>query len=154
MKQDPAGVKALLEQLRSSEAWQTIASTATPEAPSSSSLPVDVFRTHNTTRLEVTAEATEGTQEQESPSAATVTSLLYQLQAASQLQAIKQPPCVAKPVSPQTGLQPVIDSSFPPQAVPSRDLRSCTFQQALPHIALLSQDNHVVEALHNVSLFN
>lgn len=135
--QDPAGVKALLDQLRVSQAWQDIAAPPAPESGSSS---------------------TNSDEPKSSASASTsVASLLSQLQASSSPSAP-----VTNPHKRHAGWSNVPsqqlhdpDSLLPGVALPSprkKDTRAYTFQQALPHIAQLADDPDFVAAIKKVSL--
>lgn len=128
--------------------------TTTPETPSSSRSVADESKHHGASD---TAHSSEYAPEAHEHGAATVASLLSRLQAASTPQTLQEPPRVANsnasghevPYADASQLPPV--SAHP--APRSLDLRSFTFQQALPYIAQLSQDDHFVEALRNVSAY-
>ncbi|KAJ6516300.1 hypothetical protein C8R45DRAFT_1087401 [Mycena sanguinolenta] len=131
---DPAGVKALLDRLRESQAWQNVVN-ATPEqqapAPSSS-------------RSEPT------------PGSRSVASLLSQLNAAPMAAATPAP--VHGVSNARASLSPSKDYTFvtrPPPPQPesfaaTEDVRSLTFQQALPRLAQLSDDPAVAAAIQKL----
>ncbi|OBZ71840.1 hypothetical protein A0H81_08216 [Grifola frondosa] len=174
---DPAGVKALLEQLRSSQAWQEsispepipTASTASTEALSPAAhagiQPAD--SAHD--RVLHHRPADSGIRTRTSDSAAvsqattlssSVASLLSQLQAPPSftntafvpLVPPAQPSGIGHVSQPFSSFQPSIPEPAPvPAPLPSsarkQDLRSCSFQQALPHLAQLSEDPDFVAAI-------
>ncbi|KAF9468856.1 hypothetical protein BDZ94DRAFT_1244758 [Collybia nuda] len=144
---DPAGVKALLDQLRVSQAWQDITTSSLPE-PDSPSANIDE-------RANVPAPPAVST-----ATSASVASLLSQLQASSS-------PSIYIPNAPSINTHkrsfgwPTIPSQqlhgpAPPllseAALPStrKDTSSYTFQQALPHIAQLADDPKFVEAIRKM----
>ncbi|KAJ7672869.1 hypothetical protein B0H17DRAFT_1083665 [Mycena rosella] len=132
---DPAGVKALLDRLRTSQAWQTLvtAQAQTQEQPSTPQ------------------PAPSGT---ETPASSTsVAALLSQLNSAPAPAPPAEHPrqvLVAAPPSPTK--QPETPPSPPPPApyAVTEDVRSLTFQQALPRLAQLSDDPAVVSAIERL----
>ncbi|KZV90501.1 hypothetical protein EXIGLDRAFT_770740 [Exidia glandulosa HHB12029] len=121
--QDPAGVKALLEQLKSSDSWQTLSSSL-PAPPPMSSAP-----------LEPSASASAATSSQ-------ISSLLSKL---------KNP--VADDNARATTSTPTPRTDSPPLAEPRRshvDPRKMTFQQALPHLGRLAENERVRVALQRI----
>lgn len=160
--QDPAGVKALLEQLRSSQAWsESLASPVPVPAPAPAPIP-----TH--TRAPVI------------PEDAGVVPLNYSSGAtvlASQPSVQSSLPPISGPSSSSVSVSDLLSQlsatgyghtspSIPPQheiqnhtpkpapirsARPKQDVRSLTFQQALPHLASLSDDADFVAAIKKVS---
>ncbi|KAI0775441.1 hypothetical protein BC629DRAFT_707311 [Irpex lacteus] len=135
---DPAGVTALLDQLRASQAWQQTISSNT--ATSKTTGP-EVYQSNK--------EATEPKADN-NPTSATVAALLSQLQAASSSDLD-----ISSYASGNGGFSYVDASSSALTAPPARaaDLRSCTFQQALAHISQLSQDVRVADTIRTVSHF-
>ncbi|TFY60271.1 hypothetical protein EVG20_g7480 [Dentipellis fragilis] len=160
---DPAGVKALLDSLRASQAWaETISSSPNTNATAldpatnpSPLLPPPV--------PPVTVGQDETSPEAGPPSSGSTTSvaaLLSQLQASSSAVPSAHPPepprrpAVVPPTPIQTR-QPSIPyvPNEPAQLAPTpssarrQDLRSLTFQQALPHLVKLAEDPSFVEAV-------
>ena len=78
---------------------------------------------------------------------ATVAALLSQLQAASNNPATS--PATITEYSSYT--EPLDIPVTSPSVLRPADVRSCTFQQALPHISQLSQDVSVADTIRNVS---
>ncbi|RDB20544.1 hypothetical protein Hypma_012457 [Hypsizygus marmoreus] len=140
---DPAGVKALLDQLRASQAWQEVVVPPAPEpAPS---LPPN---------LEPQSAPVDATAS--SSSLSSVASLLSQLQSSPSWSAVSSTPPTSStseedaPLSAAPLQQPTSSSSIeslsPPKKSP-QDPRSYTFQQALPHLAQLADDPGFVVAI-------
>ncbi|KAF8211554.1 hypothetical protein K438DRAFT_1807509 [Mycena galopus ATCC 62051] len=128
---DPAGVKALLDRLRASQAWQSVVNPPpeTQPAPSSS-------------RSEPT------------PGSSSVAALLSQLNSAP----VPAPPST-QPVAASSNTRPLPSPSKdyirPPPPPPesyalAEDVRSLTFQQALPRLAQLSDDPAVVSTIQKL----
>ncbi|KAF7330781.1 hypothetical protein MVEN_02417300 [Mycena venus] len=150
---DPAGVKALLDRLRASQAWQDLVNTP-PSAPE---------QQQQTAAPSGSSDATPG-----SSTSSSVAALL------SQLNSAPAPAPVSVPTRPVPGpsnasrLQPHLSPSRdydyasylpppPPVPVPApapyvqpEDVRSLTFQQALPRLAQLSDDPAVVSAIQKL----
>jgi hypothetical protein len=132
--QDPAGVKALLDQLRVSQAWKDV--TAAPSQNNSAS----------TCHYEESAASTTTT-------AASVASLL------SQLQSSPSTSSGIRDIVDQRNTPTSSDNSAPLQTVlpsPRRtkeDTRLYTFQQALPHLVQLSDDPGFVALITQVWLY-
>ncbi|KAI8985001.1 hypothetical protein BD414DRAFT_578750 [Trametes punicea] len=188
---DPSAIQALLDRLRSSEAWQRAVAANAAASPSSES-PAGAPATHTSPReAERLSRAGNSTgtslAEPHAPygipttegsvvSAAStpsnpqsVASLLSQLQASSHFAAVagtkRTPeslqlahapapagtpeflgPEVALPSSTaSTHTTTVAAASRTPP--PRQDLRACTFQQALPHLARLSEDERFLKTL-------
>jgi hypothetical protein len=129
-EQDPAGVKALLDQLRSSQAWQeTVAqSTVTNGHPANLSPSV------NTKDSEAATTSTPRS---------TVAALLSQLQATASPTNV-DPPDIERPTA---GLAPEQHSTASPSRTRNEDLTSLTFQQALPALAQLAEDASFVSLI-------
>lgn len=132
--QDPVGVKALLDQLRSSQAWQEI-SIPTPEA-----LSVETASSSNPTA--------EG-------SGSSVASLLSQLQSVTTW---KTPTVVDVPTRQHIDLAKSEHISYEPQPLAEDahnflDLKSLSFQKALPYIAQLAEDPAFIAAILQVCAF-
>ncbi|KAI9063425.1 alpha/beta-hydrolase, partial [Trametes sanguinea] len=193
MEQDTNAIQALLDQLKSSEAWQraVAANAAQPAAGtvetqydaksalaqpetdnatrSFGSTPLSAPPPNHNTQQGLEGSATLGPA---STNTQSVASLLSQLQASSTFAAVagqsrapgSQQPAYAPPPagSPEfPGPDAALPSSITattapstttvapaPRALPPRqDLRNCTFQQALPHIARLSEDAGFLKAL-------
>ncbi|OCH95871.1 alpha/beta-hydrolase, partial [Obba rivulosa] len=187
---DPAGVKALLEQLRASQAWQETLTTQRQSSVSSGAsahtrdpgLRTDVDSTITSVSdaevhtaistpnsdglLPVVTQSLDehpshgaGVPPRPAPGGlSSVASLLSQLQGSSSVAAVAgSAPPIETPVVQASAAS---SSSYrPPEHVPThrpttrphsahpRDLRSCTFQQALPHLARLSEDPRFVAAI-------
>jgi len=130
---DPAGVKALLDQLRVSQAWQEVTTSYIPdEVPPGSA------------------------EDQLAPSPAatstSVASLLSQLHTAPSLSPPHSSNVDAGHLVPSV---PRLRESTPSVVVPvlphaKTDARSYTFQQALPVLAQLTKDSEFVEMLHQM----
>ncbi|KAI0698873.1 Alpha/Beta hydrolase protein [Cytidiella melzeri] len=86
-----------------------------------------------------------------STTSATVASLLSQLQAASSHTPVQ---CIQDSYTAVGGTSTFVETPVLPSlllpASRAADLRSCTFQQALPHISHLSQDVYVVDQIRNI----
>ena len=139
--QDPAGVKALLDQLRVSQAWQEVTTLYTPG-------PDD----------EVPPGSSEAEDQPASPAATStsVASLLSQLHAypsSSHPRPSDEDPGHLVPSASR------LHESTPSVAVPvlpqvKTDTRSYTFQQALPYLVQVADDSAFVKILHQVLLCN
>jgi len=144
---DPAGVKALLDQLRSSQAWQDVVS-AGP-----SSIPVA-----SVTQATPSPSNLNPSQPGESPTNS-VASLLSQLQSSPSLSSAKSQPVQAEVVVADPRLASTSTSSYYPttpssfispsssDAIGREDVKSFTFQQALPRLGLLSENPAFVAAV-------
>ncbi|KAH0587121.1 hypothetical protein H2248_005938 [Termitomyces sp. 'cryptogamus'] len=128
---DPAGVKALLDQLRGSQAWKDVIGSQAQKDQS-------------------TASATEEPLALSAPSSNTtapstsVAALLSQLRSSSWVP--PQATCVENVTSHPTPPQPVLKPSAPlVQQV--QDPKSLTFQQALPYIAQLADNPEFIAAI-------
>lgn len=141
--QDPAGVQALLDQIKSSSAWQEL-SAASTVPPEQASLPGEAPTTkqHST----------------ESPPGHSVAALLSQLQ--SPQEAWKSPANEATdPTSHSTSLEPV--QSQPPyteltgshSAISEKDVHSLDFDESLPILLRLSRDPSFVNEMQKVLQF-
>lgn len=155
--QDPAGVKALLDQLRSSQAWQDVVS-----RPALPDVHVPVANVTQTTPEPLKSSPS---QPGESPTDS-VASLLSQLQSSSNLSSTSTSdshvpaqalvPVVTGPhlVSTLTPHYPTVSPSFlsPSSSDASRreDVRSFTFQQALPRLGQLSDNPAFIAAIAQV----
>ncbi|KAJ7477147.1 hypothetical protein B0H11DRAFT_1809359 [Mycena galericulata] len=139
---DPAGVKALLDRLRASQAWQNLVNT--PEhTPASEPTPAPP-----------TAGAT----------TSSVAALLSQLNAAPPPEPVEDPrrhvsssnsnpgPNSNPTPTPNLKLSQSPSTSVPPAPPPpvTEDVRSLTFQQALPRLAQLTDDPALVAALEKL----
>jgi len=143
---DPAGVKALLDRLRASQAWQNIVNT--PPAPEQQQPPAS------------------GSGSEPTPGASTSTSVAALL---SQLNSVPAPVPAPTPTPTQPAAgpsnarrpapSPSKDSAFPTPPPPpatsapyvlTEDVRSLTFQQALPRLAQLSDDPAVVSTIQKL----
>ncbi len=192
--QNPTAIQAILDQLRSSEAWQQAlhpnggGTQAIPAADSSSSSePVGSNTYANIPTHGLTSNSDHNTSPLAGTSASSVASLLSQLRAASEFSSSGSFPAAPGPghdfvyqadtivkshpplTSSSTSLTsrdlihttpytlttkpnaPQATSSAPPIS-PAQNLRSCSFQQALPYIAQLSSNSQFVQSLHSVSL--
>ena len=157
-------MRALLDSLRASTAWQqTIASEAssshssTPHADTATP-PVDIPAVPTPSAADNAAPPTDPAPP------VSVASLLSQLQATANLAPSGIPSDIVHDTqAPQFSSRHLDAYSDPPAHVsrtstlaPSPpgtlDLRKCTFQQALPHIARLSEDRAFVEAVRTVSI--
>ena len=120
--QDPAGVKALLEQLRTSQAWQdTVAGATVAPTPSPASA---------------------------QPPTASVAALLSRLQTSSSAPIpVTDPEKVSTPPEPQPPLPAVAQSPSRTQ-----DVKSYTFQQSLPVLAQLSDDPSFISFIAQAGL--
>lgn len=126
---DPAGVKALLDSLQASQAWQQAVATSAENKDVPKATPQAVVETPSSS----------------SSASNSVASLLAQLQHPPQPPA--QEPYISidgTRVNPKHNLKrntsPAVSSS-------AEDTRSFTFQQALPRLAQLSQDTKFIEKI-------
>jgi len=105
--------------------------------------------------LSVSGEMTATFPNQDSTSA-TVASLLSQLQASSHFHPSEKPPHASASYLFGPEVSSYAEASHHAAATELSsapacvDLRFCSFQQALPYIAQLSQDNHIVESVRNM----
>ncbi|KAG6813449.1 hypothetical protein H0H92_010783 [Tricholoma furcatifolium] len=133
---DPAGVKALLDQLRVSQAWKDavapqVVAEPTSSPPESSSL---------------------GTSS--GPSTPSVASLLSQLQS-SEPEVHSQRTVDVIDVTHATSIEPAqpFSTTLRSENAPikkTQDLRYLTFQQALPHLAQLAEDSRFVATVRQL----
>ncbi|KAJ6567284.1 hypothetical protein DFH09DRAFT_1081292 [Mycena vulgaris] len=131
---DPAGVKALLDRLRTSQAWQTLVS-AQADAQEQPAAPQPAPSGSET-----------------AASSSSVAALLSQLNSAP----AEVPRNAASPPSPSNA--PPSASNAPPAPSPpppapyafTEDVRSLTFQQALPRLAQLSDSRAVVSTIEKL----
>ncbi|KAJ6510244.1 hypothetical protein C8R47DRAFT_1097207 [Mycena vitilis] len=122
---DPAGVKALLDRLRATDAWQSIVNTPpTPEQPPAAPPP-------SSGSVSTPPSASSST---------SVASLLSQLNSAQTESANALLPKQKPPPPPSEDPLPA------PYAI-TEDVRSLTFQQALPRLAQLSDDPAVATTI-------
>ncbi|GBE79211.1 hypothetical protein BKA93DRAFT_823902 [Sparassis latifolia] len=186
---DPAGVKALLERLRSSQAWQDIAQVAPATSsnshvapppppvhvPRSGFKPVDsdAFTSEAPPSVAPALWTSSVEVAQPSSSSSSVAALLSQLHGSPSFNAVVAP--VPPPAAPPVDVnycgtqhfdrhQPISESQstlapcpaapesaaappLAPPAVRKQDLRSYTFQQALPQLARLSEDPEFVKSI-------
>ncbi|KAA1466046.1 hypothetical protein DENSPDRAFT_876203 [Dentipellis sp. KUC8613] len=160
---DPAGVKALLDSLRASQAWaETISSspntnaTALDPAPNPSPLLPPPVRPVTVGQDEAGPEAGPSS----SGSTTSVAALLSQLQASSSAVSNSHaaepphPPAVVPPIPIRTRQpsasyvpQEPVQLAPTPSSARKQDLRSLSFQQALPHLVKLAEDPSFVEAV-------
>lgn len=180
--QDPAGIKALLDQLRSSQAWQDsvnssgTASTPTrptkaPETPlpaSSSTLSSVASASQLTSKFSPSPSSIAETVLPASSTTPTLTpsvaSLLSQLQSSPHVSAligVPSTPHTFPPANATTSAVPASSHHLPSDPYPAnngassvrkQDLRACTFQQSLPYLARLSEDSDFIEAIRRVSV--
>ncbi|KAH9853878.1 hypothetical protein C2E23DRAFT_820873 [Lenzites betulinus] len=192
---DPNAIKALLDHLRSSEAWQkavnanAAAATHSSQPPAANTAPVPSEGTSTSdiasgttlsNALQVPhvgfSRLSEGPASQSDghSQASSVAALLSQLQGSSSFAAVASlptaPTSTPKQPAPTSSRKPPSagTSDFPgpdaaalpstsastststvpaPTPAPRHDLRACTFQQALPHLARLSADDSFLKAL-------
>ncbi|KAF5363853.1 hypothetical protein D9756_000593 [Leucocoprinus leucothites] len=135
---DPAGIQALLNQIRTSSAWQELeaASTSTSSQPSES-----------------TPTSTEGSAAESTAanlSGSSVASLLSQLQPAS---VTESPICSGVNAVEE---RPHHSGTTPPAfqrdalAVPTKDLRLLSFEESMPILLRLSRDSAFVEEVKKI----
>ncbi|KAL5530036.1 hypothetical protein ACEPAF_6293 [Sanghuangporus sanghuang] len=133
---DPAGVSALLEQLRSSQAWTDLQ--AQQDAPTSGQ---SIPRSEPPSQSPPLQDAADSSKNESQPS---VASLLSQLGSASASRA-------SSAQSTSISFLPSSSSMSAPSSEPStksvKDVQNYTFQQALPHLAQLSDDPTFVDAV-------
>ncbi|KAI0356681.1 alpha/beta-hydrolase [Trametes cingulata] len=181
---DAGAIQALLDQLRSSEAWQkavnaNAAAGATTQVPAPSNAAAAAASSSGTVNDTISPsdvphaalsslQAPETTSQPGPSNSQSVASLLSQLQASSTFAAaVAGPsgtpgPSLSARVHPPAGSSdfPGPDAALPastttvttsapaPSPTPRRqDLRACTFQQALPHLARLAGDDGFLKAL-------
>ncbi len=193
--QDASTIQALLDQLKSSEAWQKVANpnltpvgaagTSTTNATATAERSTDGITSSTSTAdaheslYQTTHDSpqfTKFSRESHPPagssSAPSVAALLSQLQASGSFNAtagsrsapipalapapahvqLSHPrPFSGGPNLPRPDAE-LPESTHPPAPhTPRQDLRACTFQQALPHLAQLSEDPGFLKALTAVS---
>ncbi|KAI0643703.1 hypothetical protein C8Q79DRAFT_1012266 [Trametes meyenii] len=193
---DPSAIQALLDQLRSSEAWQKAVNANTVGGtfvPTASTAPVQQEVNTTTDGIASTSttpdaplastqgpEPSSSPQGHSTPNSQSVASLLSQLQASNAFAAVagtSRPPAPRQPsyAPPPAGrpefpgpddMRPsrtsrtsgeVPGAAAAPAPTPTarqpqsqgqgQDVRTCTFQQALPHLARLAGDDGVLQAL-------
>lgn len=127
--QDPAGIQALLDQIRSSSAWQQLSASHTRPVSSA-------------------PELTEQTLEREPPNSS-VASLLSQLQS--------PPDPSPNPTHPDRSSPPAsLRSSFPHQDAPplsGKDLRTADLDEAMPVLLRLAREPSFMDEMNKVSSF-
>ena len=156
--QDPAGIQALLDTLRKSQAWvDAINSNSTPQDPAPTDVP-------NLLPTAVPSQPENGTQSAlpltptpPTSGPSSVAALLSQLQSSRVLPALTTvPPVPPTPVERDYIPQGLQNSSVqhPPTSVASsaqnHSIKLLSFQQSLPHIAKLSEDPDFVDAITSV----
>ena len=158
--QDPAGVKSLLEQLRTSQAWQDTIDQA-PSQPTNADLTPYAANEPGPSSGSPLANS------EAAPTGSSVAALLSQLQSSPTWSAaVPSPPTHSPPVCVPTTSAYVSavstsasDTSLrrsPSRGLPlaaRQDVRSYTFQQALPLLARLSEDPDFVALLSKVCTF-
>ncbi|KAH7930045.1 hypothetical protein BV22DRAFT_85863 [Leucogyrophana mollusca] len=156
---DPAGIKALLEQLRSSQAWQETVSTEAPpeEVPPTPSAPSRLPGEDDTDRPKATPL-------DPTPSVASLLSQLKSSQAWSSIPRTAGPSQARPPhhvsqssSDPATRLPERTKPQVPVSAPATtrslgRDARSMTFQQALPSLTQMAEDPEFVASIARVWL--
>jgi hypothetical protein len=160
--QDPAGVKSLLEQLRTSQAWQD----TIDQVPSQAKEP-NADLTPHTANEQSPSTGSSSINRESIATGTSVASLLSQLQSSPSWSAVVSsptrppPPAYAPTTSAFVSTMRVSVSEASPGRSPSRgisisapkDVRSYTFQQALPLLAQLSSDPDFVALLSKVCTF-
>ncbi|KAL5487653.1 hypothetical protein ACEPAI_5761 [Sanghuangporus weigelae] len=136
---DPAGVSALLEQLRSSQAWTDLQ--AQQIAPASGQPVPKSEPPSQSPPLEDAADASKNVSQ---PS---VASLLSQLGSAS---ASRASSAQGTSISSLPSSSSMSAPSPEPSTKSVKDVRNSTFQQALPHLAQLSDDPKFIDAVLKV----
>jgi len=139
--QDPAGVKALLDQLRASQAWQqTIANSDTTPSPAHEEpLPTASSSPPSPTVASLLSQLSAPAVDPPPDASISQTALATPLAHSFKLSSLPPPDSI--PAAPTATTTPV------PSSAPRQDLRSCTFQQALPHLARLAEDAEFVSAV-------
>lgn len=152
-------MKSLLEQLRTSQAWQE----TVQQTPAS-----DQAKTAESTSTPASSESGQSNTSTEAAATTTsVASLLSQLESSlTWAAAIPSPPVLSPPIyasttpthAPRTNAsysstQPVVHTLCL-SPTPRQDTRSYTFQQALPHLVQLSDDPNFVATLSQVRGFH
>lgn len=146
LPKDPAGVKALLDNLRNSQEWRqnsnpSSATAATPVSASSES-------THegpSSSRPTSADGSNSASPVVTSPTMPTVASLLSQLKTAP----AKTDSWRTPPAQHAAQVAPISEPPLP-RTSRSKNLRTSTFQQALPYIAQRSDDSKFVAAIAGV----
>ncbi|KAI0069185.1 hypothetical protein BV25DRAFT_1791703 [Artomyces pyxidatus] len=170
---DPAGVKALLESLRSSQAWaETVSTTPNPStALSGSSAVISSSPQHQKhplipTPSDSTALQDSGISTPSTSSKPSVAQLLSQLRnSSSRIASDSGPsrhayalaPAYSPPPSSEPSYAPLSVSVEPlayedtaPLPIPKQDVRALTFQQALPLLAQLVETSGFVDAVTTI----
>lgn len=203
-EQDSTDIQALLDQLKSSEAWQKITNRDAANAVEDAATRIPSYDIANATPSTNTTSAwdaphvadqagaftstnfcsepplalEESSEPPSAPLGASVALLLSQLQGSGGLSAApggsrapssSQPPLtsaprpsasttsadpafVPRPQRPSGGInsgpsRDAAGTAHQPPHTPPQDLRACTFQQALPHLARLAEDSEFLKAL-------
>jgi len=146
---DPTGVQALLDQLRGSQAWKDITVPIEGDAPDSSG---------NSDGPQTSPHSTDSNATSEIASTSTsVASLLSQLGSSPLWTAAGGPG--SNTISQTTNtlpLPPTVPVPAPAPIVPvvaQEDIRSFTFQQALPRIAQLASDHGFITGIKQVCIY-
>ncbi|TFK43303.1 hypothetical protein BDQ12DRAFT_172722 [Crucibulum laeve] len=151
---DPAGVQALLDQLRASQAWQEIANTASTAPPTT----LSNQSPEEDSTASYAPNATEATPIGDASSSSgrtSVAALLSQLQGSSVWSTLPpapehayQEPAPTSVTQSDHGHHEVALPSHDVQMVEiPQDVRHCTFQQALPYLGKLADDQSFVAAI-------
>ncbi|GJE84758.1 hypothetical protein PsYK624_008340 [Phanerochaete sordida] len=161
---DASSVQALLARLRASQAWHEATQVRTPAAAGAASDPGPPQGMHDTPPPAIAPAAVDVHEEggPAAPSHASVASLLAQLQSAGaadptrvvEPQVPENPAGHESPRMPQPSVRStdprLRERSQPASAARKHDLRNVSFQQALPAIAQLSEDQAFVDAIRKV----
>lgn len=141
--QDPAGVKALLDRLRASQAWQNLVNTTIPEsapapAPASTSEPTGETSTSVAALLsQLNSRPTRPAEDPRKHVSTPNTSLN---------QSLNPNPTPTPVLKPSQSPSKDSVTAAPPPPV-AEDVRALTFQQTLPRLAQLTDDPALVAAL-------
>ncbi|KAJ7265845.1 hypothetical protein B0H12DRAFT_1099760 [Mycena haematopus] len=131
---DPAGVKALLDRLRASQAWQNVVNAPPEQQPP--------------------APAPSSSRSEPTPGSSSVAALLSQLNSTPVAASTLTAPVSNARASPSPSKDYTFVTRPPPPPPESfaviEDVRSLTFQQALPRLAQLSDDPAVVSVIHKL----
>lgn len=158
-------MKSLLEQLRVSQAWQDTIQQAPADPPEKAKTaePASTTPSDESEHSQSTSGEPEAT-----PAVSSVAALLSQLESSTAWPAaVSSPPVPSAPIyasathiytasrasaSSSSTLPPVTTPSQPTErsSAPRQDVRSYTFQQALPYLAQLSEDPNFVASLSQV----
>ena len=144
---DPTSVQALLDQLRGSQAWKDITAPIEGDIPDSLGNSDDPQTSPHSTDFNTTSET--------ASTSTSVASLLSQLRSSPSWTAAGGPGSNEISQATNSLSPPTVPAPAPASIVPvveQEDIRSFTFQQALPRVAQLANDHGFITAIKQVSM--